>query len=650
MNKKPLIFPLMFTALLILFCNVSAQEPLTIQIRRSHAAPFSDKIGYTVNLYVSVLDSSGKPLRGLGMENFKVYEDSLPQTLTEARSAEDEPVSAALVMDMSGSMLGQALYDPQAAANFLRMLNRNDHSAVIAFNDRISILQRYTADHGASINAVMSALPENGRGSCIYDAIYEGLELSLSQTSGRRAVVIFTDGKDELIDGSGCSARPLSDVLNFALENRIPVFTIGIGSSTDDKELQRIAETTGGSFIKVTPYTDMESALNTIYAQLYHEYKLTYKTENTAGDHTVLAEVEKDTFYGKNSAALTLPAMPTIMRFQSPEEGSAQQGEVLLSVAFLTQSSEVANVEYFCNGQQLGKVISYPYDFRWDISQMEPGIVIAEAIAYDKENRELARASRMLFVQEAAAAIPTEAPTTVPTQASTATPLPVKEEKTGTNPILLISLGALGAAVVILVILLGRKKSKPESETPVYIPPVNYAAFSDPQPEPTQIRHKSPAGNTELAKLTVTHCEDNSLAGNIYRVNFLPYTLGRSPDNDAVFTQVDRSVGRHHAVLEEQYGQIVIRDLNSRFGTYVNEQKTETGPVILKSGDVIRLGSRMTLKFTKITDFSDSGTDNTAIFDNSASEVGETMIKYPDQNTEIGKTVRVVRLGKNKRN
>ena len=641
MKKKPVILLLLQLTFLRAALPARAEEALEVQVRRSAAQPFSDKIGYTVSLYVSVLDSDGRPLRGLGPENFRVSEDSLPQTLTEARSAEDEPVSVALLMDLSGSMLGQSAYDPGSIENFLRKLSRDSRSAVLGFNERVSILSRFTTDHNVSISAALSAEPENGKGSCLYDALYEGLELTLSQPAGRRAVVLFTDGTDELANGEKCSSRALSDVLNFAAGNRIPVFTVGLGEKADERELQRIAENSGGSFLKVSPQLSMEGAFSLIYAQLSHEYKLSYKTERSAGEHSVLAEAEKDGAYGKGSGVVSLPLMPTIMQFQSPDEGSAQSGEVRLSVSFISQSSAVANVEFFAAGQSLGKVINYPYTLSWDSSGVTPGTTIVEAIAYDRENRELARASRMLIIREALPSAPTETPTAEPTSEPTQTPLPVKEEKSGSNPLLLVSLGGLAAAVVILSVLLTRKKSDEKTETPVYIPPVSYPVFTD-SPVTSAVPvvpSAAGAGPATLATLEVIHSDDRSLVGSVYKVNSLPLTLGRAADNNVVFTELDRAVGRHHAVLEEVNGQIAIRDLNSRYGTYVNEQRAGLMPVVLNSGDAVRLGSRMTLKFTRM------------LSPLSSDEAGDTIIfsRAPEEQPEGESTVKVM-LGKSRRN
>ena len=636
---------LLFVLILSVYCSVFAQDPLHVQIRRTDAKPLYDRLGYNVSLYVSVLDSSGKPVRGLGNDNFKVYEDSLLQTLTEARSAEDEPVSLVLLMDMSGSMLGQNLYNPGAIPRFFQKLSREDRSAVISFNERISVLQRFTSDHAAAANAAQSAEPENGRGSCLYDAIYEGLELSLSQTAGRRAVVLFTDGSDELPNGSICSTRALSDVLNFSIENHIPVFIMGIGDRINEKELERIAETSGGSWTKISGTMNMDAAFDLIYSQMYHEYKLSYKTEKNAGAHTVLAEAERNGSYGKASGTLTLPLLPTIMQFQSPEEGSEQEGTALLSVMFLNQSAAVSRVEYFCNGQEIGKVVNYPYTYQWDLSQIEPGTALVEAIAFSRDNQELARSSRRVIVKEAAGAQePEAAETPVPTAVPTPTDIPVKEEKTGTNPVLWVCLGGLAAAVIILVIQLTGKKEKPQKEIPVYIPPINYNVYPDPPAANNNFKNSGAV----LATLEVVSSDDQALEGSMFKVSFLPLTMGRSPDNDVIFTQLDRAVGRHHAVLEFQNGQIALRDLNSRYGSFINDRKVGTAPVILNSGDMIRLGTRTTLKFIKIITSPSTGSETTNIgaFPETEMQVEETTVvkNAPD----IDKTVRVVRLGKNK--
>jgi len=65
------------------------------------------------------------------------------------------------------------------------------------------------------------------------------------------------------------------------------------------------------------------------------------------------------------------------------------------------------------------------------------------------------------------------------------------------------------------------------------------------------------------------------------------FTLGRHKDNDACFES--REVSHHHAQILKAGQGCVIRDLQSRFGTFVNDQQV-SGDQPLEDGDRIRLG------------------------------------------------------------
>ncbi len=71
-------------------------------------------------------------------------------------------------------------------------------------------------------------------------------------------------------------------------------------------------------------------------------------------------------------------------------------------------------------------------------------------------------------------------------------------------------------------------------------------------------------------------------------------TLGRDPGNDIVIN--DPQVSRQHARITRQGGLMVIEDLGSTNGTFVNGMRL-TGPHTLVSGDVIGLGDAVTLTY-----------------------------------------------------
>ncbi len=85
-------------------------------------------------------------------------------------------------------------------------------------------------------------------------------------------------------------------------------------------------------------------------------------------------------------------------------------------------------------------------------------------------------------------------------------------------------------------------------------------------------------------------------SGTTIRVTGRPLTLGRRQDNDIV---VDEStVSRRHALIMETPQGMVVRDLSTTNGTFVNSKKVGQGEQILNHGDLIKLaGSAVTFVF-----------------------------------------------------
>jgi diguanylate cyclase (GGDEF)-like protein len=76
----------------------------------------------------------------------------------------------------------------------------------------------------------------------------------------------------------------------------------------------------------------------------------------------------------------------------------------------------------------------------------------------------------------------------------------------------------------------------------------------------------------------------------VYKIKPGKNTLGRKPDNDIVIS--DQSASREHAEIFYQDNLLVISDLKSTNGTFVNRERVK-GPVELRSGDHIRIGQQV---------------------------------------------------------
>lgn len=79
--------------------------------------------------------------------------------------------------------------------------------------------------------------------------------------------------------------------------------------------------------------------------------------------------------------------------------------------------------------------------------------------------------------------------------------------------------------------------------------------------------------------------------------------VGRSPDNDLVLA--DARVSGHHLVIHWDEARLVVRDLGSRNHTYLHETQV-TGPTVVTDGDVLRLGSSVTLRVRLVSSTTDA--------------------------------------------
>ena len=86
-----------------------------------------------------------------------------------------------------------------------------------------------------------------------------------------------------------------------------------------------------------------------------------------------------------------------------------------------------------------------------------------------------------------------------------------------------------------------------------------------------------------MAKLVVLSA---GMTGRTHELNVEKTTIGRVEDN--IFQIAEPSVSSHHCEILVREKEVLVRDLNSTNGTYINGEKiTES---VLKPGQVLRLG------------------------------------------------------------
>ena len=101
-----------------------------------------------------------------------------------------------------------------------------------------------------------------------------------------------------------------------------------------------------------------------------------------------------------------------------------------------------------------------------------------------------------------------------------------------------------------------------------------------------------PSTTTSLAQLVPEESADDN---DCIPLCHFPFVIGRS--EEAQFSFEDRWLSRQHCEIDCFDGQLIVRDLRSRHGTYVNDMKIDESP--LNINDQLRIGlTRFIVKST----------------------------------------------------
>lgn len=191
-----------------------------------------------ITIPVSVYDRNGLYIPGLDEHNFKIFEDGVEQDI-EFFSTTDQPFTVALVIDVSPSTAYRIEEIRQAAMAFVNLLKPQDSVIVIDFDSSVRVRQDATTDRERIRRAIDKA--SFGGGTSLYNAVDEALRKRLGKVTGRKAVVLFTDGVDTT------SRRNTYDTtLNLAEEFDALVFPIYYNTYLENRQRQGLPPIGGG--------------------------------------------------------------------------------------------------------------------------------------------------------------------------------------------------------------------------------------------------------------------------------------------------------------------------------------------------------------------------------------------------------------------
>lgn len=241
-------------ALLALVFPASAQEDNDPALVVVNYAEIDETDGQTLRVYFTLVDGLNRAISAPTVNaaqaifNNGIHDGvvTVPQT----------PLYLTLVLDTSGSMRTDAALVRQVATEAVNTAPQGTRFSIIQFNEQIITRVGFTDERGSVIEAINTLTDDqfNG-GTCLYDATFDALEaIQAAAPAGRRAVIVFTDGRDELVAGGGldpCSTRADYARLVETARNpqvRVPIYTIGLSGTQviNQEELATLATSTGG--------------------------------------------------------------------------------------------------------------------------------------------------------------------------------------------------------------------------------------------------------------------------------------------------------------------------------------------------------------------------------------------------------------------
>ncbi|CAN5284023.1 hypothetical protein BH20ACI2_BH20ACI2_12450 [soil metagenome] len=146
-----------------------------------------------ITIPVSVFDRNGLYIPNIRQSEFKIFEDGVEQEIAYFGTTE-KPFTVALVIDVSPSTAYKIEEIQRAAMAFVGQLKPQDNVIVIEFDHGIKVRTKATNDRETIYKAIRKA--GFGNGTSLYNAVDEAVRKQLGRISGRKAVVLFTDGVD----------------------------------------------------------------------------------------------------------------------------------------------------------------------------------------------------------------------------------------------------------------------------------------------------------------------------------------------------------------------------------------------------------------------------------------------------------------------
>lgn len=223
----------------------------------------------TVAVHVTVTDQQGRLVPDLGVEAFRVLDNGRPVEVTTF-SNEPQPITVALMLDMSESIQRRFARVRESTFHFINGLRAGDRAAIGSFGHEIAISPMVTGDKAVLLRVAEEELWPGG-GTPLWNAIGVAMT-ALAGEPGRRVVLVLTDGADT---GNLPGHRTgYGQVARQARDDGFMIYAIGMEETGINARLRELADQTGGGRFELRRDADLSDTFTRVTDELRTQYVL----------------------------------------------------------------------------------------------------------------------------------------------------------------------------------------------------------------------------------------------------------------------------------------------------------------------------------------------------------------------------------------
>jgi uncharacterized protein YegL len=248
--------------------------------------------------------ATGEPVAA-DARHFRFAEDDVPlgaEALFDVQRAKD--LRVVLVLDLSRSILEADALEPlrAAARTLVESLPREARVSIVGFATDHDLLVDFTADAAEVLDVIDRLRPADGtagRFTNLWGAVRFAADHLTTEREGSRAIVVFSDGRDNVAEADLSTALDVVDLVEAT------VYAVGLGADVDTDGLARLA---GGD--RVTMTSDpaaLAEVFGDIGSRLGEWLTVTYVTPKRRGRHTLDVKIEVERGAAGFRASFSLP-------------------------------------------------------------------------------------------------------------------------------------------------------------------------------------------------------------------------------------------------------------------------------------------------------------------------------------------------------